>query len=47
MVRSALLTYATWSDSPEIHGDLIGPDRERAEKGVIEFLAGELSGAGV
>jgi TetR/AcrR family transcriptional regulator len=45
VVLSALLTHAQWFASPEIYGDLIGPDRERTEQGVIDFLVGALSGA--
>jgi AcrR family transcriptional regulator len=46
VIVSALITYALWFASPEIYGHLIGPDRERAEKRVIDFLVGPLSGAG-
>jgi hypothetical protein len=46
VILLALFTYALWFASPEIYSDLIGPDRERSEQGVMDFLVGTLSGAG-
>lgn len=45
VILSALITYAVWLASPDIYGDLTGPDRERAEEAAIEVLVGTLAAA--
>jgi AcrR family transcriptional regulator len=44
VIVSALITYGLWLASPGIYGDLIGPDRERAEEAAIDVLLGALDG---
>jgi AcrR family transcriptional regulator len=45
VILAALITYTLWFASPGIYRDLTGPDRQRAEEAVIDFLAGVTGGA--
>ena len=45
VILAALITYALWFASPGIYGDLTGPDRQRAEEAVIDFIISAVSGA--
>jgi TetR/AcrR family transcriptional regulator len=44
VIVSALITYGLWLASPGIYGDLIGPDRERAQEAAIDVLVGVAGG---
>jgi TetR/AcrR family transcriptional regulator len=44
VILSAMITYGLWLASPGIYGDLIGPDRARAEEAAIDVLLGALDG---
>ena len=44
VVLSALITYGLWLASPGVYGELIGPDRERAEESAIDVLIAILGG---
>lgn len=45
VIVAALITHALWFASPGVYGNLIGPDRERAEEAVIDILLGVAGGA--
>ena len=42
VIVAALMTYCLWLASPGIYGELVGPDRNRAEQGAIDVLVGVL-----
>ena len=45
VIVAALISYGLWLASPGIHGELIGPDRNRAEQAVIDVLVSVLDRA--
>ena len=45
VLMPALITHALWFASPEIYAGLTGPDRERNEESVIDFIKSAESGA--
>lgn len=42
VIVAALITYGLWLASPGIYGELIGPDRNRAEQAAIDVLVSVL-----
>jgi AcrR family transcriptional regulator len=45
VIVAALISYGLWLASPGIYGELIGPDRNRAEQAAIDVLVGGLDRA--
>jgi TetR/AcrR family transcriptional regulator of autoinduction and epiphytic fitness len=45
VILATLITYTVWFASPDIYGDLTGPDRRRMEEAVIDLLVGVAGGA--
>lgn len=43
---ATLVTFALWLASPDIYGDLTGPDRESAAEAAIDVLVGAPSDRG-
>ena len=45
VIVAALISYGLWLASPGIYGELIGPDRNRAEQAAIDVLISVLDRA--